>query len=183
MRTIFTISLAILLIPVGSFAQQQPQHQPQPRFQTRLQNIVRKDEATATKNYQLELTMQRGEKSARYKITLNSGSVSTELIDRLAERVEGSAPLTVNFNASLTPFDEGGGGEVAVSLGRSVAFKSKAQIPGGPPGTEREVISFKPIPLTTKVVLSPGKAVVIFEDEADKISLKLTELENEPEKP
>jgi hypothetical protein len=169
MKTILRTSAMILLISIGTFAQQPAQ----PRFQTRLQSVVPQNGALSTKNYQLELTIQRGEKMARYKVTLNGGSVSTELMDRFAERIEGAAPLTFNFNATLTPFEEGNGAEVTLFLGRSIVFKSKSQ---SAPGTEKEVLSSKSIPLTTKVALLKGKPVTIFEDEEEKISLKLTEL-------
>jgi len=169
----------VLLIAVGTFAQQPAQ----PRFQNRLNSIVAQNAAPSTRNYQLELTIQRGEKIARYKLTLNGGSVSTELMDRFAERVEGVAPFTLNFNATLTPFEEGAGGEVTIFLGRSIAFKTKVQVPQAPPGTEKEVLTSKSIPLTTKVALLPAKPVTIFEDEDEKISLKLTELATDADKP
>jgi hypothetical protein len=179
MRTLLTSTQIILLMTIGSFAQQPAE----PRFQNRLQGIVRRGEAPATKNYQLELMIQHPDKSARYKLTLSSGTVSTELLDRLTERIEGAAPLTLNFNASLIPFEEGGGGEITVNLTRTIPFKTKAQVQGAPSGIEKEVTSYKTIPLLTKVALSPGKPIVIFEDEAEKVSLKLTDLESEAEKP
>ncbi len=164
----------ILLMAMGTFAQQPAQ----PRFQNRLQSVVAQSGAPSTTNYQLELTIQRGEKAARYKMTLNGGSVSTELMDRFAERVEGGAPLTLSFNATLNPFEEGNGAEITIFLGRSIVFKTKSQVPTG----EREVFTTKSIPLTTKVALTMGKPVTFFEDEDEKISLKLTELTAEGEK-
>jgi hypothetical protein len=179
MKTILQSSAMILLIAVGTFAQQPAQ----PRFQTRLQSVVDQTGVPATKNYQLELTVQRGDKIGRYKLTLNGGSVNTELMDRFSERVEGFPPLTFSFNTTLTPFEEGNGAEANVFLTRSIAYKGKERPPQVPPGgVEREVTLFKSIPLTTKVALFPGKAVTIFKDEEEKISLKLSELTNEGEK-
>ena len=139
--------------------------------------------------HQLELAIQRGNKTARYKLTLNSGGVTTELMDRFAERQEGLPPQTMSLNAVLSPFDEGGG-EVTLTLHRYITYKTKAQpqglsgvLPGSLPGTaEKEVTASKSIPLMTKVALFPGKAVVIFEDEDEKISLNLKELGGEAQK-
>jgi hypothetical protein len=164
----------ILLIAVGSFAQQPAQ----PRFQTRLNTIAAQGAAPSTKNYQLELMIQRGEKVARYKMTLSAGSITTELMDRFTEHMEGAPPPTFALNASLTPFEDGAGGELAVSLNRNVAYKGKTQTPQG----SSEVILTKSIPLITRVALLPGKAVTIFEDDDEKISFKLTELAGESEK-
>jgi hypothetical protein len=55
-------------------------------------------------------------------------------------------------------------------------------VQGAPPGTEKEGVSFKNIPLMTKVALLPGKPVVLFEDDDEKIALKLTSLEADVEK-
>ena len=143
----------------------------------------------STNNCQLELTIQRGNKSARYRLALNSGGLTTELMDRFAERQEGLPPQTISLNAVLSPFEEGGG-EVTLTLNRYITYKTKAQPQGTPylvpPGAsekEKEVTASKSIPLMTKVALFPGKPVVIFEDEDEKISLKLTELGSEVEKP
>ena len=171
MNTILKCCLMILLITVGSYAQQPAQ----PHFQQRLQSIVRSEGPPSTKNYRLELSIQRGEKTARYKLTLNSGGVTTELIDRFAEKVEGMAPVTMSLSVSLSPFEEGGA-EAQVNLSRSVMFKTKVQVPGQP-GAEKEGVAFKNIPLMTKVALSPGMPVVIFKDDDEKIALKLTPLE------
>ena len=81
MNTILKCCLVILLITVGSYAQQPAQA----HFQQRLQSVVRSEGPPSTKNYRLELSIQRGEKTARYKLTLNSGGVTTELIDRFAK--------------------------------------------------------------------------------------------------
>jgi hypothetical protein len=123
MNTLLKYSLMILLMMVGSCAQQPGQ----PRFQQRLQSIVRSEGPPSTKNYQLELSIQRGQKTARYKLALNSGGVTTELIDRLVEKQYGMAPLTISLSATFSPFDEGGG-EVQVNLNRSIMFKTKVAV-------------------------------------------------------
>jgi len=102
-------------------------------------------------------------------------------MDRLAERLDSAAPPTMSFNATLSPFDEGGG-EVNLSLSRYVLYKTRAPVQGAPAGTEKEVILTKSIPLTTKVALFPGKPVVIFDDEVEKISLRLTNPDSDSEK-
>jgi hypothetical protein len=175
MKTILTCCAMILLMTVGNFAQQPGQ---QPHFQQRLQSIIRAEGPPSTKNYQLELSIQRGEKTARYKVTLNSGAVSTELIDRLAEKHEGMAPITMSLSVTLSPMDEGAF-EAQVNLNRAVMFKTKVQAQGGQP--EKESVSFKTIPLMTKVALLPGKPVTLFEDDDEKIALKLTSLDADAE--
>ena len=89
MKTILQSTAMILLIAVGSFAQPsvQPSVRTVPAHRVGLQSLGSQSGPLSTKNYQLELTIQRGEKVARYKLTLNGGSVSTELMDRFAERV------------------------------------------------------------------------------------------------
>jgi hypothetical protein len=160
-------------LTTGSFGQSAQQ-----QFQTRLNAVVRSEASVSTNNYQLELTISRGQKSARYKLTINGGSVSTELIDRLADKQEGTAPQTIGFSATFNPF-ESGGGEVQVNLNRYITYKSRAQVQGAPAGTEKEVTMSKNIPLVTKVTLAAGKPVLIFEDEDEKISLKLTLVDSE----
>jgi hypothetical protein len=123
-----------------------------------------------TKNYQLELTIQRGDKAAHYKLTLNSGSVNTELIDRFNETEEGAAPRTISFSLNLAPSDDGGG-EAVVTINRFVPYKTKAEVKG----VEREVTQIKSIPLMTKVALTPGEPVMLFEDEQETISLTLSD--------
>jgi len=184
MKTILRCTIPILLIAVSGFAQQ-PQPQPGLRFPQSAPYGGYAGIPTAkpsSTNYQLELSVQRGDKTARYKLTLNGGSVMTELMDRFAEKQENAAPMTMSFSASLTPLDEGGG-EVNVTLSRSVQYKTKTQVQGAPAGTEKEVTVTKSIPLMTKVALLPGKPVVLFEDEEEKISLQLTSLDSGSEKP
>jgi hypothetical protein len=149
MNTILKRCLMILLMTVGSHAQQPAQ----PHFQQRLQSIGRTDPPPSTENYRLEFSIQRGDKTARYKITLNGGGVNTELIDRFAEKHEGMAPITMSLSVTLSPIDEGAV-EAQVNLNRSVMFKTKVQAQGGQP--EKETLSFKNIPLTTKVALLPA---------------------------
>ena len=43
-------------------------------------------------------------------------------------------------------------------------------------GDEKEIINLKSMGLTTKVSLFFGKPLVIYDDEDEKISLKLTQL-------
>jgi hypothetical protein len=111
-------------------------------------------------------------------MTLNAGSITTELMDRFTDPMEGAPPPTFALNASLTPFEEGVGGELAVSLNRNVAYKGEKQTRQG----SSEVILTKSSPLIIRVVLLPGKPVTIFEDDDEKISFKLTELAGESEK-
>lgn len=180
MKMIRKCSLMVLLMTLGSLAQQPfpGARFPQPGVYPASGGNAGKP---ATNNYQLELIMQKGQKTASYKITLNGGSVNTELIDRITEKEEG-APQTISFYTSLTPFEEGGA-EVQLNLGRYVVYKSMTQTKGAPPGAEKEVTMSKNIPLMTKVALFPGKPVVVFEDEGEKISLKLTTLNAEKQSP
>ena len=126
-----------------------------------------------TKNYQLELTMVRSGKTARYRMVFNGGQISTDLVDKLAEPVEGVAPRTMSFSASLNPFDEGGGGEMQLFIGRAVPYLTKSKDGAG---QERNLVQERTMGLTTKMALRPGKAVVLFDDEEEKITLKLTEM-------
>ena len=64
-----------------------------------------------------------------------------------------------------------------MTLNRNIAYKGKTQTPQGAGSTE--IILTKSIPLITRVALSPAKPVTIFEDDDEKISLKLTELGSE----
>jgi hypothetical protein len=181
MRTILKCSLIILLMTIGSMAQQPLQ----PGTRIRQPSFYPPNEGSAgkpaTNNYQLELIIQKDQKTASYKVTLNGGSVNTELIDRSVEKPEGAAPQTITLNATLIPFEDGGG-EVQLNLGRYVAYRTKAQVQGAPAGTEKEVTASKSIPLMTKVALFPNKPVTVFEDEGEKISLKLTLLDSENQK-
>jgi len=178
MKTILQRSAMILLTAVGTFAQVQPPLQSPPiapRFGPPGTygggyGVAQPAAKPSTKNYQIELTIQRGDKTARYKLTLNSGSVNTELIDRFNETEDGGAPRTISFSLNLSPFDDGGG-EAVVTINRLIPFKTKAEIKG----VEKEVTLIKSIPLMTKVALTPGEPVMLFEDEQEKISLTLSE--------
>jgi hypothetical protein len=143
--------------------------------QPRLDQIVRSSTAAEpqTKNLQLELFMSRADKSARYRMAFNGGQISTDLLDKLAEQGTNSEPKAINFTASYTPFEDGGG-EVTVFVGRNIAFRTKTSGQGG--GPDREVVQQRSMGLNTKVALRPGKPVVIFDDENEKITLTLTEI-------
>ena len=147
----------------------------QERFNTLLQDAQGKIIGTPsqTNNYQLELTMHRAGKSARYQIAFNGGKVSTDLLDRLSDQNTNSEPKTISFSVTFTPFGDGGG-EASVFVGRNITFKTKTQGQEGKP--DREVVQQRNMGLNTKVALRPGKPVVIFDDEDEKITLKLTEL-------
>ena len=152
------------------------QQQPQPQFQQRLNQIVRSPESTAeprTQNLQLELAMSRGGKTAHYRMAFNGGQVSTDLLDKLSEPGTNAEPKTISFSLSFAPFEDGGG-EASVFVGRNITYKVKTPTRGDNP--DREVVQQKTMGLTTKVALRPGKPVVIFDDEHEKITLKLTEL-------
>jgi hypothetical protein len=147
----------------------------QPGVSTRLNSVVTtssKSSEPQTKNYQLELTIARGGKTARYRIAFNSGSVQTDLIDKMAEQTENAEPKTMSFSTNLIPFDDGGG-EATVFIGRSVPFATKVKDASG---NDKSLIQQRSVGLTTKVALRPGKPVVLFDDEDQKITLKLTEL-------
>jgi hypothetical protein len=143
-----------------------------PNIGMRLNSIVSKSGEPQTKNYQLELIITRAGKTARYRMAFNGGSVQTDLIDKLAEQSENAEPRTMSFSVNLNPFDDGGG-EATVFIGRSVPFSTKGKDPSG---QERNVVQQRSIGLTTKVALHPGKPVLLFDDEDQKITLKLTEL-------
>lgn len=147
----------------------------QPNLGTRLHSVVNssgKSIEPQTKNYQLELTISRAGKTARYRMAFNGGSVQTDLIDKLAEESENAEPRTMSFSANLNPFDDGGG-EATVFIGRAITYSTKAKEPSG---QERNIVQERSVGLTTKVALHPGKPVVLFDDEDQKITLKLTNL-------
>ena len=174
MRSIYCVPVLVAVFAT-CFAQQ-----PQPegsRFQQRLNTILAgPKQDPPSKNYQIELQIERGGKVARYKVAVNSGSVSTELIDRLVEQEEGTLPRSLSFHASLTPMERDGA-EVAVSLTRHLPFRTTAQLPGG---SEKEVTQFKAIPLSTKVAVFPEHPVIIFDDGAEKITLVLSSSDRGP---
>lgn len=118
--------------------------------------------------------MSRAGKTATYRMAFNGGQISTDLLDKLSEQGTNSEPKTINFSVSLTPFENGGGGEAAVFVGRNITYRTKP--PGQIPNQEREVVQQKSMGLTTKIALRPGKAVVLFDDDDEKITLKLKEL-------
>jgi len=130
-------------------------------------------EKPSTNNYTLELEIKRGDRMARYAVTFSGGQIITELIDKLSDRMEGAEPRIINFNASFIPFDDAGG-SLTITMGRSIPFKTRVPVQGAATGTEKEVTQFRSISLLTKVALLPGKAVTIFEDEDERITLKLT---------
>jgi hypothetical protein len=165
-RLLTTAFLAALLI-FDCAAQQRQQ---------RLNQIVQATGASAepqTKNYQLELTMSRAGKTATYRMTFNGGQISTDLLDKLAEQGTNAEPRTINLSVSFIPFEDEGG-EASVFVSRNITFRTKAQGQEGKP--DREIVQQKSIGLTTKVAMRPGRPVVIFDDEDEKITLKLTEL-------
>ena len=167
MRNLIT---AILLGMLALTAQAQ-----QPSVNTRLQSVVKstgKSIDPQIKNYQLELTIGRAGKTARYRMAFNGGSVQTDLIDKLAEQSESAAPRTMSFSLNLSPFEDGGG-EATIFIGRALPYSTKVKEPSG---QDRHIVQERSIGLTTKVALHPGKLVVLFDDEDQKISLKLTEL-------
>jgi len=147
--------------------------QPGRQIRQQLTSVTSPPGEPQTKNYQLELTMARGGKTARYRMVFNGGQISTDLMDKLAEQSESVAPRTMSFSASLNPFDEGGGGEVQLFIGRTVSYVTKSKDGAG---QEKNFVQEKTTGLTTKVALRPGKLVVLFDDEDEKITLKLTEI-------
>src|SRR5687767_11658668 len=167
-RVLNAVLLSMLILSGGA---QTPQPgQPLQRQSVRLNQMVDRATDPETNNFQLELTIARGRRIARYRVTLNGGQVSTEFIDKLANS-PGDARI-INLQASLTPFD--GGAEASIFLGRPYAWKSKVQDKAS--GEEKEITNLKSMGLTTKVALAFGKAVVIYDDEDEKISVKLTQL-------
>src|SRR3954467_8216420 len=109
MRTLLKNGLMILLIAVGTFAQGQPPPSgprfPQPGGFGGGYGVAQPAAKPSTNNYQLELAIQRSNKTARYKLTLNSGAVTTELMDRFAEHQEGLPPQTISLNVVFSPFE------------------------------------------------------------------------------
>ena len=170
MKRLLLVGLMSAAVVLNGNAQQPTQQMRQPMPQPQFSHSGGEPQ---TKNYQLELTMARGGKTARYRMVFNGGQISTDLVDKLAEQSESVAPRTMSFPASLNPFDEGGGGEVQLFIGRTIPFMTKSK---DGTGQERDVVHEKTMGLTTKVALRPGKAVVVFDDEEEKITLKLTEV-------
>ena len=166
-RLLSALFLALLITgPVA--AQPDPAGQRQ-RFNTRLNQIVDRGDEPTTNNFQLELTITREGKTARYRVTLNGGQVNTEFVDKIAK---GRADaLMINLQASLSSFE--GGAEANIFLARPYAWKSKVQDKAG---EEKEVSNVKSMGLTTKVALLFGKPVVLYDDEDEKISVRLTQL-------
>lgn len=143
-------------------------------FRQRFNQIVQSVGGEAqTNNYQLELTMERGDEKASYRVAFNGGQVSTEFIDNLAKRGEDVEPLIISFSASMTRFEDSGG-EALIFIGRNVPVRTKAKT--GPEEEPKLVTTYRNIGLNTKIALLPGKTVTIFADEDEKISLTLTEL-------
>lgn len=169
MKHFFTTAILGLLLVLNSAAQQ-----PQRRLHHIVQSPAPSSSELQEKNLQLELTMSRGDKSARYRMTFNGGQVTTDLMDKLSDQTTNSDPKTISFTASYVPFEDGGGGEVSIFIGRNITYRSKVAGQGNNP--DREVVQQRSIGLTTKVALRPDKPVVIFDDEDEKITLKLTEL-------
>ena len=167
-RLIKVVLLLSLLTPI--IAQPTPALPGQPgRFSTRLNQIVDRSDEAQTNNLQLELSITREGKTARYRVTLNGGQVSTEFVDKIAKG-KGDV-LMINLQAGLNPFE--GGAEANIFLGRPYIWKSKVQDKAG---DEKEVTNQKSMGLTTKAALLFGKPVVIYDDEDEKISVKLVQL-------
>jgi hypothetical protein len=168
MKQLVQTLLVLLAIPLPCMAQQ-----PGLRVGVPLQQ--RSDKAS-TNNYRLELEMKRGDRVARYQIAFNGGSISTELVDKLSDGNSGE-PRIISFSAQFTELD-GGGGEVSVHIGRSLPFKVQSRVipAGSSTSVERDVTQHKSIGLSTKVALFPAKPVTIFDDEEERITLKLTSL-------
>ena len=62
----------------------------QPKIGTRLHSVVNSSGKTVepqTINYQLELTISRAGKTARYRMAFNGGSVQTDLIEEQSSRL------------------------------------------------------------------------------------------------
>ncbi len=166
-RIIFVVLMGAAVVLSGDA------QQPQRSIRQAMPQFSQSGGEPQTKNYQLELTMARGGKTARYRMIFSGGQISTDLVDKLAAPSESVAPRTMSFSASLNQFDEGGGGELQLFIGRTIPFTTKSK---DGPGQERNVTHEKSMGLTTKVALRPGKAVVVFDDEEEKITLKLTEM-------
>ena len=167
MKRILSAALLATLLVLDCSAQQARQ---------RLNQVVQSSSANAEpqeKNFQLELTMSRAGKTATYRMAFNGGQLSTDLSDKLSEQGTNPEPRTISFSLSLNPFDDGGG-EASVFVGRNITYRTKAVAQDGK--SDREIVQQKSMGLTTKVALRPGKAVVLFDDQDEKITLKLTEL-------
>ena len=120
------------------------------------------------RNYQLQLEITRGGKTARYKLALNGGSVNADLNDKTADPVIGPDERTVRFNATLNPLPEEDGGELTISLSRTRAYKVRTG--------DKETVQLRSVPLTTKVTLLPGAPVTIFDDEDEQLTVRLSVL-------
>src|SRR4051812_2839027 len=151
MRTWLKSVLLISLFSLTCSAQQPP---------VRLSSPPARTEKPQTKNFQIELQMKRGDKTARYVVAFNGGQVTTDLIDKLSETNSVGVPRKISFSLSFNEFEDGDGGEVSIHLGRSLPYKTKVQAgaPGNSTPTERELIQEVSMGLTTKVALHSGKA-------------------------
>lgn len=168
--------MAAVMLVAGMMAVQCLAQQPgqSSGFRQRFNQIVQSVGGEAqTNNFQLEVTLERGEEKASYRIAFNGGQVSTEFIDQVAKRGEDLDPLIISFTASMTRFEESGG-EAVISIVRNVPVRTKAKT--SPEEEAKSVTTYRSIGLNTKVALFPGKAVTIFDDGQEKISLTLTEL-------
>lgn len=167
MKYLLSVAIFALLLAFNSAAQQRQQ---------RLSQVVQIPNSSAEpqeKNLQLELTMSRGGKTARYRMAFNGGQITTDLFDRLSEQATNAEPRTISFTASYVPFEDEGG-EITVFVGRNITYRTK--VPGQGGNADRELVQQRSLGLNTKVALRPGKPVVIFDDEDEKITLELTEL-------
>lgn len=78
-----------------------------------------RSEEAQTNNYQVELTIVRDGKTARYRTTLNGGQVSREFVDKVAKG-KGDV-LMISLQVSLMPFE--GGAEASIFLGPQYACR------------------------------------------------------------
>ena len=120
-------------------------------------------------NYKLQFEIERGAKVARYTLALNGGSLNTEVLDRLDDNAQPGEQRFIQFNATLTPLSDDDA-DVLLTISRVRSNKVRTG--------EREVVQTRSLPLSTKVTLSAGSPLTIFDDQEEKITLLLASLPN-----
>ena len=105
-------------------------------------------------------------------MTFNGGQIQTDLLDKLADPSTNAEPKFISFSATFTPFEDNGG-ELAVFIGRTMNYRAGSRTENG---VQRDIVQSKTLGHTTKVALRPGQPVLLFDNQDEKITLKLTEL-------
>ena len=131
------IAMAVLVLFTTSISAQQDQKQFQQRLNTIVQPGPQPPREIQTKNLQLELTIARAGKTARYLMTFNGGQIQTDLLDKLADPSTNAEPKFISFSATFTPFEDNGG-ELALFIGRTMNYRAGSRTENG---VQRDIVT------------------------------------------